>query len=222
MKSRSEVWLKALEDLGRLCSVSTQRDAETMASRVAAEGESFFTLTLPAFGKEFERTLAEERIPSSAFKGWARRPVRVGFFNAEGVQVESTMAKVGAPKFLGGFMDLLFVSKDGHDYPLYALEHIVGNLGELEPELVPSGPAPYYQQSNAVAAIRQLTLMFAKEKALCAQPKRDEAVRQYVTTDQELDIPLGTSERAVSSSRAADSHGSERLSQSYSAWLSLR
>lgn len=189
MKSRSEIWLRSLEELGDQCSVSTTRDAETLARRVAQEGESFFTLTLPKFGKDFEQCLAKREIPSNHFAGWKRGNVTVDFTVDDDIVVTSTKLRGrGLPKFLGEFMGLVF--RDVQAVPCEIAEDCEDYL-KLTPSL-----RRFYEgvefdrQVSAVAAIRQLTLMFAKEKALCADSKVDAAIQNYKDTDQALDVPL--------------------------------
>lgn len=88
MKSRSDLWLRALNELGAQCSVNTTHDAETLVRRATQEGSSFLTTTLPRFGKDFERSLADGCIPTDAFTGFKRdREGRI-------------------PLFLSGFVDL--------------------------------------------------------------------------------------------------------------------
>lgn len=189
MKSRSEIWLRSLQELGDQCSVSTTRDAETLARRVAQEGESFFTLTLPAFGKAFEQCLAKREIPSHAFEGWKRGDMHVNFIVDRQLVVDSsTFKRRGIPKFLGGFLGLVF--RD--------VEAVPCSYAEVSDDYLESVPTlrnfyegvPFDDQVGAVAAVRQLTLMFAKEKVLCTPAKVDEAFKNYKKTDQELDVPL--------------------------------
>jgi hypothetical protein len=63
MKSRSEIWFTALEELGDQCSVDTARDATTVERRATQEGDTFFKVTLPQFAKDLERSLAAGYIP---------------------------------------------------------------------------------------------------------------------------------------------------------------
>jgi hypothetical protein len=54
MKSLVPLWQKMAEELAIWCRTSTVRDSKRVADRVSDEGESFFTITLPSFGKSFE------------------------------------------------------------------------------------------------------------------------------------------------------------------------
>jgi len=209
MKSRSEIWEGALMDFGALCSVDTQRDAETMRRRAAAEGDSFFTVTLPEFGKSFERTLDYQAIAPVEFRGWARQNVRIKQLARGSDQVlASTNLPVGAPKFLGGFFDLLFTwcdtfdtpSAETYDWIVKGFEmdrdygasslHPVLWLRSGDEEWTYNGGPEFHVMANAVAAIRQLTLMFGKEKKDSPEPAKQKALQAYRTTDQELDLPL--------------------------------
>lgn len=83
-----------LEDLGEWCGTSTTRDFETVSRRVKHEGLSFLTITLPDFGKDFERSLDLGRVTHDLFTG----------FRFTG----------GLPSFLRGFLGLVFDSKSGY------------------------------------------------------------------------------------------------------------
>lgn len=76
--------------------VSDKRDLLTMRSRVAEEGLSFLTITLPNFCKDFERSLAQGRIDSTCFQGFRKSK------------------KYGAiPAFLQGMLSHLFDGETG-------------------------------------------------------------------------------------------------------------
>lgn len=202
MKSRSDIWLRALSELGAQCSVDTTRDAETVARRVAREGDAFFTVTLPLFGKELEKALAKNGIPSDLFKGWKRRKFEVAVLSDNGhIHLYSEKLSDGVPEFLGGFLDLVFSGvKSVH-------------VGEFENEnILESRPMSLYPRvrsyetywemqkiADGIAAVRQLTLMFAKEKELCSDSRNEAAIRQYEETDQELINPLAIVEPTSSS-----------------------
>lgn len=96
---KSLMWLteSILLDCGMKCGADTARDINTVKRRTEAEGDSFLTITLPAFCSAFDRALAEGRLdPASAchFK-WHRR---------------------GLPVFLRGFLVKIF-SLDGNLLP---------------------------------------------------------------------------------------------------------
>ncbi len=72
MKNRFELWQVALEELGARCSVSTAGDVNTVVARMKHEGDAFFDITLPKFGKDFERALAHSGVTEGLFVGWKR------------------------------------------------------------------------------------------------------------------------------------------------------
>lgn len=192
MKSRSEIWLCALEELGAQCSVSTQRDAVTLAQRAEREGDSFFKVTLPRFAKDFELSLAHRRIPPLLFKGFARNTFTVNIVNNRGSQVNHLKLKCGVPKFLGGFLDLVFASEMQVKLAEYDVYHHTPAADLLHcPPLI--NEADYMRQADAVAAIRQLCLMFGKEKEHCSDSVVEAAYGSFMETDKELDRPLWTS-----------------------------
>lgn len=189
MKSRSEIWLCALKELGSQCSVSTQRDAETLASRISKEGDSFLMVALPTFAKDLERSLSIGRIPKDAFVGFGRQRFTI-WSKPDGEHADwfETSAASGAPKFLGGFLDLLFMRElhlNAHQTSMNA-----GLSGswvweprlrlDVDPEL----------QADAIAAIRQLCLMFGKEKERCSDSVVKAAFAAFRETDKELDAPF--------------------------------
>lgn len=67
---------------------NAKRDYLTIKSRLRNEGLSFLTITLPNFGKDFERCLDYGQVTPTAFQGWKRRQC--------------------LPAFLQGFMSLIF------------------------------------------------------------------------------------------------------------------
>jgi hypothetical protein len=74
------------------------RDLKTIRSRVKTEGQSFFTITLPAFAKGIERCLELEHIDPSLFPAFAK--VKKG-------------EKGLIPKFLSGIVSMVFDPRDG-------------------------------------------------------------------------------------------------------------
>lgn len=93
MKSLTELWFHVSTEVGTLCHVSTRRDAKTVAFRFKHEGLSFLTITLPDFGKSFEKSLAIGHVDHDAFPGFSRWR--------------------GLPRFLGGFLDRVFDRDSG-------------------------------------------------------------------------------------------------------------
>ncbi len=88
MKSLVTLQLAVLQDVGQYFATDVTRDAREIASRVAHEGESFLTITLPTFGKSLEQGLAEGRWPAQGFLGFKK--VR------------------GLPAFMRGFLSRVF------------------------------------------------------------------------------------------------------------------
>ncbi len=93
MKSLIGLWKALADDMSALDGVSTIRDQVTASDRVKSEGESFLTLTLPAFGTDFLRCLEEGKVGSGRFLGFKR--------------------KGGLPAFLGGFLCRVFDPQSG-------------------------------------------------------------------------------------------------------------
>lgn len=120
MKSLMMLWQVLAQDLGQLCSVSTTRDIKTFARRVEHEGLSFLTITLPAFCKDLEKGLSDEQVTPDLFPGFAR-------------QAE-------LPKFLGGFLELVFDRASGRLLPspsidaIYAVRQLALVLSKVELE----------------------------------------------------------------------------------------
>jgi len=93
MKSPMLLWRKLAIELGERCRVVTTRDITTVTFRWEHEGDSFLTITLPDFCKDFEEALAEGRVDHAHFTSFRK--------------------KGGLPLFLGGFLDLVFQRGDG-------------------------------------------------------------------------------------------------------------
>ena len=88
MKSLMLLSLVVTQECGDIVGASTVRDCKTIADRYKYEGVSFLTITLPQFAKDFERSLAREKVSSDSFRGYTRR--------------------AGLPVFLGGFLCKVF------------------------------------------------------------------------------------------------------------------
>ncbi len=78
------------DDLAMTCCTSATLDCKKLERRVEKEGVSFLTITLPAFAKDFERSLDQGFVDAYAFPGFTR--------------------KGGLPLFLGGFLRHVFDS----------------------------------------------------------------------------------------------------------------
>jgi len=93
MKSLIVLWKKIAEDLAIRCRTSTTMDAKYVQGRSKHEGLSFLTITLPSFGKDFQKSLDQGLVDRNTFQGFTWR--------------------AGLPQFLGGFLDLVFDRTSG-------------------------------------------------------------------------------------------------------------
>lgn len=73
LKSHVLLMSRVLEDTGIRCCTSTTNDLNTIVRRVDTEGLSFLTITLPSFGKDFERCLDRGSVDSALFTSFAKR-----------------------------------------------------------------------------------------------------------------------------------------------------
>jgi len=114
MKSQILLFLQqVLTDVGTWCNVSTTRDFKTISDRVEHEGLSYLMITLPEFGKEFEKALAQGQVSAEMFVGYGK------------MKLPTDDAYL--PAFLGGFLSLVFNPFDGtlRDLPdLFAIRAI--------------------------------------------------------------------------------------------------
>ena len=85
-----ELTLGVLADAGTWCCTSTMLDKELVEHRVRNEGESFLTITLPSFAKQFESCLESGVVTSVSFEGFA------------------PLKRKAIPKFLSGLLGLIF------------------------------------------------------------------------------------------------------------------
>lgn len=140
MKSLMLLWQEVANELATWCCTSTSLDYKTVQTRVKHEGESFLTITLPNFCTDFQKSLAEGRVDRNQFQG----------FTFTG----------GLPRFLGGFLDLVFDRGTG---------------------LILDKP-----NVDAVFAIRQLTLMFGKILLPCSDARKEAAIEGYIKCEQSV------------------------------------
>jgi len=87
------LWKTLAQECASRCHTSATLDCKTVQGRVEHEGLSFLTITLPTFGKDFERSLD---------RGWVDRDLFTGF-----------QWKGGLPKLLWGFLDQVFDRTSG-------------------------------------------------------------------------------------------------------------
>jgi len=93
MKSLQLLWKVAAEELAAWCGTSASRDYETVSTRVKHEGESFLTITLADFGKDFTKSLDQGHVADDQFAGFTRHG--------------------GLPRFFGGFLQQVFDQTSG-------------------------------------------------------------------------------------------------------------
>jgi len=93
MKSMIDLWRELADELASWCHTSTTLDVKKLESRTKNEGLSFLTITLPSFGKDFERCLELGFLDDDSFPGFRK--------------------KNGFPLFLEGFLRQIFNPLDG-------------------------------------------------------------------------------------------------------------
>jgi hypothetical protein len=140
LKSLLTLVLCVLSDAEAWCCTSATHDRKTIMSRFKNEGTSFLTITLPAYAKGFERSLDVGQVDPSLFPSFGKHK--------------------GLPRFLGGFLDLVFDR----------------NTGRLLAD--PSHEAIFY--------IRQITLMCKKILLPCTKERERNAFDEYVKCEYEV------------------------------------
>ncbi|DAD51496.1 RNA-directed RNA polymerase [ssRNA phage Gerhypos.4_54] len=122
MKSLMLFLQSVLTDVGTLCCVSTSRDLETITARVKHEGLSFLTITLPSYGKDFERSLDLGYVADEMFLGF------------------KTYEASGLPRLFEGFLQQVFDFGTGRllDEPsidaIFAVRQLTLLFGKIELE----------------------------------------------------------------------------------------
>lgn len=91
MKSLVDLLEHLLHDCGRRSGAPVVRDVQTLRRRVKHEGDSFITITLPNFCRDFERSLDMGRIAPGSFLSFRK-------------------TRKGIPAFLQGFLSNVFDS----------------------------------------------------------------------------------------------------------------
>jgi hypothetical protein len=140
LKSLILLWKKVAEDLATRCCISTTKDYNLVLGRSKHEGLSFLTITLPSFGKDFQKSLDQGIVDRDMFQGFSWH--------------------AGLPRFLGGFLDLVFDRNSG--------------VLLSDPDI------------DAILAIRQLTLMFGKVLLPCSDARERKSMSEYVQCDVEV------------------------------------
>jgi len=105
LKSLTDLFRVVIHQMGDLCHTSPTKDINTVLSRVESEGISFLTITLPNFGKDFEKSLDQGFVTHDQFKGFA--------FTG------------GLPRLFGGFLELVFDRASGVLREDYSIDAIV-------------------------------------------------------------------------------------------------
>jgi len=179
MKSLMQFATQVLAECGDLCGgINTSRDLETITTRLKSEGESFLTISLPAFAKDLERALDDECVDPNMFAGF-------GFHGK-------------LPKFLGGFLDLIFDRRNGF--------LLGGKFVDINRQSIPFGANARLEQIAAIQAVRQICLMFAKINRACTEDRMAAAFEQYIQVEKELrasDKQWGADEHFVLQFRSA-------------------
>jgi len=142
MESLMMLWRVVADEFGDMCSVSTTRDFNTVTRRVEDEGPSFLTITLPRFCDDFQKSLSRGLVTRELFQGFSWQS--------------------GLPRFLGGFLELVFDRASGHLL--------------TEPNI------------EAIQAIRQLTLLFGKVQVEPAEKRVRATIEGFVECEQEVKI----------------------------------
>ncbi len=215
MKNRFELWQQALVELGARCAVGTNGDIKTVVDRVKHEGDAFFDITLPKFGKDFERALAHSAVVEGLFVGWKKE---VGGYEGSFTSVSVSPSVTSFIQSLPPHSDIQTAieayDKDATSFPR-EWDEVRGCFSdELETRPLPvflggflrlvfdsatgllihrheEVPGGYYdQQVDAVRAIRQLTLMFGKVEQECSPARKSAALQQYVETDRQIEKEL--------------------------------
>lgn len=140
MKSLMVFYHRLLTEVGSWCHTSTTLDWKTIQSRVKEEGLPFLTIVLPRFGKDLLVGLDQGKVDRHLFAGFSR--------------------KGELPRFLGGFLDLIFDR----------------GTGELldEPSV------------ESIRSLLQITLV-AEKVRLDVNPKRlRKAFRDFIKCEQEV------------------------------------
>lgn len=93
MNSLMSLWKIMAEESAIRCHTSATMDINTVQGRVKHEGLSFLTITLPSYGKDFQKSLDQGIVAHDMFQGFSWH--------------------AGLPQFLGGFLELVFTRDSG-------------------------------------------------------------------------------------------------------------
>nr|QDH91369.1 MAG: RNA-dependent RNA polymerase [Leviviridae sp.] len=142
MKSPMLLWKWVADESATLCCTCATRDINYVTRRYEHEGMSFLTISLPSFGKDFEKSLDLKRADRNLFQGFPWQ--------------------AGLPRFLGGFLDLVFDRSSG--------------VLLREPSI------------DAISSIRQLTLMFGKILLPCSNARLKKAMDGYMECERDVRV----------------------------------
>lgn len=140
MKSLMLLWKILAQECASGCHTSATMDWKTVQGRCKHEGLSFLTITLPNFGKDTQKCLDQGYVDRNLFQGFSW--------------------KGGLPKFLWGFLDLVFDRTSG----------VLLDNPDIE----------------AIRSIRQLTLMFGKMLLPCSPAREEAAYAAYIECEQDV------------------------------------
>lgn len=124
MKSLTLLWNRMAQDLAIRCHTSATMDMKTVQVRTKHEGLSFLTITLPTFGKDFQKALDTGFVSRNAFQGFTWR--------------------AGLPEFLQGFLENVFsrdsgvLLSDPDVEAIFAIRQLTLTFSKI---LLPSTPA---------------------------------------------------------------------------------
>lgn len=200
MKGRSELWRAVHDDLVDKCAATAPQsvtdsyktelfrtakyDVKTVVRRANNEGDEFFTLSLPTFGKEFLMALDRGCLLRSDFPGWRRRSY---------VSDWSSEYDVTGPSFLSWALQIVFAARHTCSAEPDSLHPCL--IGEAWPWRDYPGRYTTHVQADdeaeewaaeSVHAILQLSRLYSKEKQLASPARCLAALDQYVTTDGEI------------------------------------
>jgi len=140
LKSLMLLWKMLAFESASWCYTSATLDWKTVQRRCKHEGLSFLTITLPTYGKDFEKSLDRGKVDHDVFLSFEKH--------------------AGLPKFLSGFLGLVFDRTSG----------VLLDEASID----------------SIRAIRQLTLMFAKMKLPCTPARERAAFTQYIQCEQDV------------------------------------
>jgi len=134
------LWEKVAYEMATWCNTSATLDIKYVRGRVKDEGLSFLTITLPTFGKDTQKCLDLGKVDRRLFQGFSW--------------------KIGLPKFLSGFLGLVFDPSTGVllDRP---------NI-------------------DAIHSVRQLTLMYQKMLLPCTPERKRKAFDLFIQCEQDV------------------------------------